>query len=127
MSFPFFLAANSIMPNNCSAPGCRRNYDKDERISVFKLPQTPDQLRHAWFRALHRDDIDKLKVVYICKKHFRDEHVGYTHRVPNGDGSYREIPRSKLKLKEDTVPSILPGLSSILFLTLRNQTQSSVS
>ena len=43
------------------------------------------------------------------REHFRDEDVEYTHRVPNGDGSYREIPRSKLKLKEGTVPSILPG------------------
>ena len=48
----FLLAANFIIPSNCSAPGCRSNYDKDERISVFKLPQTPDQLRHAWLRAL---------------------------------------------------------------------------
>ena len=80
------------MPSNCSSSGCRSNYNKDERIPVLKLPQTPDQLRHAWLRALHRDDIDKLKVVYVCVKHFRDEDVEYTHRVPNGDVSYQEIP-----------------------------------
>ena len=89
-------------------PCCRSNYDRDERIPVFKLSQKPNQLRHAWLRALNRDDIDKLKVVYVCVNHFRDEDVEYTHIVPNGDGSYREI-RSKLKLKEGTVPSVLPG------------------
>ena len=97
------------MPSNCSDPGCRSNYDKDERIPAFKLPQTPDQLRHACIRALHRDDIDKLKVVNIFVKHCRDEDVEYMHRVSNGDGSYQEIPRSKLKLKEGTVSYILPG------------------
>ena len=101
------------MPSNCSAPGCRSNYDQDEHIPVFKLTQTPDQLRHAWLRVLHKDDIDKLKVVYVCVKHFRDEDVEYFHRVPNGYGSFREIPRSKLKLKEGKVlSSILPGCPS---------------
>ena len=54
------------MPNNCSAPGCRSNYDPTDRIPVFKMPEKPDKLKHAWFRALHRDDIDELKVVYVC-------------------------------------------------------------
>ena len=31
------------------------------------------------------------------------------HRVPNGGGSYREMPRSRPKLKEGAVPAILPG------------------
>ena len=30
------------------------------------MPEKPDELKHAWFRALHRDDIDELKVVYVC-------------------------------------------------------------
>ena len=103
--FPFTLAI--IMPNNCSAPGCKSNYDPTDRIPVFKMPQKPDELRHAWLRALHRDDIDVLKVVCVCSKHFRGDEVKTTHKVPNGDGSYREIPRKRLKLK--AVPTILPG------------------
>ena len=98
MSIPFFLlAANYIMPCNCSPPGCKSNYDKDVRIPVFKLPQIPDQLRHAWLRTLHRDYLDKLKVVCVCVKYFRDE-VEFTHRVPNGDMSYRKIPRRRYGL-----------------------------
>ena len=78
-------------------------------MHVFKLPLKPDQLRHAWLRALHREDIEDLKVVNVCVKHFREGDIEYTHKVPNGDGTYREIPRSHLKLKEDSVPALLPG------------------
>ena len=53
------------MPSRCSAPGCRSNYDDDERIPVFKMLHKPDELRHAWIRALHRDDIHELKTVLI--------------------------------------------------------------
>ena len=97
------------MPNNCSAPGCRSNYDPNDRIPVFKMPLKPDELKHAWLRALHREDVDELKVMYVCSKHFREEDVEYMHRVPNGDVSYREMPRSRPKLKEGAVPAILPG------------------
>ena len=58
---------------------------------------------------LHRDDIDELKVVYLCSKHFREDEVETTHKVPNGDGSYREKPRNRPKLKDGAVPTILPG------------------
>ena len=97
------------MPNNCSAPGCKSNYDPTDRIPVFKMPQKPDELRHAWLRVLHRDDINELKVVYVCSKHFTEDEVETTHKVPNGDGSYREIPRNRPKLKDGAVPTILPG------------------
>ena len=97
------------MPNNCSAPGCRSNYDPTDRIPVFKMPEKPDELKHALLRALHRDDIDELKVVYVCSKHFREGEAETTHKVPNGDGSYREILRSRPKLKDGAVPTILPG------------------
>ena len=44
------------------APGCKSNYYKDEHVPVFKLPLKPDQLRHAWLQALHREDIEDLKL-----------------------------------------------------------------
>ena len=101
------------MPNACSAPGCSTsNYNPTDRMPVFTMPQKPDQLRHAWLRALHREDRDYLKVVYVFSKHFRKDEIETTHRVPNGDGSYREIPRSRPKLKDGTVPTILPGCPS---------------
>ena len=100
------------MPNCCSAPGCMSNYDPNDAIPVFKMPQKPDELRHAWLRALHRDDIDELKIVYVCSKHFGDNEVETTHKVPNGDGSYREIPRSRPNLRDGAVTTLLPGCPS---------------
>ena len=51
---------------NWYAPGCSDNYTPEDRVQVFKLPDGPPELRHAWIRALHRDDISDLKIVYVC-------------------------------------------------------------
>ena len=50
------------MPNTCSAPGCKSNYNPEDRIPVFRMPQQPDELRQSWIRALHREDLDNLKL-----------------------------------------------------------------
>ena len=69
------------MPN-CSAPSCRGNYTPEDRVPVFKLPDGPPELRHAWIRALHRDDIADIKTVYVCAKHFQKEDIQYFTRYP---------------------------------------------
>ena len=99
------------MPN-CSAPGCRGNYTPEDRVPVFKLPDGPPELRHAWIRALHRDDISDLKMVYVCAKHFQKEDIQYFHTVPRGDGTSYEVPRGRPKLNPSAVPSLLPGCPS---------------
>lgn len=100
------------MPSPCSAPGCTSNYYPDDRVHIFRLPENPPELKRAWIRALHREDIDRLKVVNVCIKHFREEDVEYFHEVPNGDGTFTSVPRDKLKLKEGAIPSLLPGCPS---------------
>ena len=50
------------MPN-CSALGCKGNYTPEEPVPVFKLPEGPPEIRHAWICALHREDIANLKNV----------------------------------------------------------------
>ena len=109
------------MPSRCSAPGCRSNYDDDERIPVFKMPHKPDELRHSWIRALHRDYIHELKDVYVCSLHFKEEEIERTYKVPNGDGTFREMPRKYLKLKEGAVPSILSGCPNYYYSQTTNK------
>ena len=87
------------MPNICAVFGCKINYNDDHRVPVFKLPTKPDDLRHRWLQVLRRDDLQSFKGVYVCVNHFRQEDVEYTHKVPNGDGTYREIPRVNPKAK----------------------------
>ena len=76
------------MPSSCSASGCRSNYDSDDRIPIFTMPENPPELKQAWMRALRRDDISDLKAVKVCAKHFRDDDIEVVHKVPNGDGTF---------------------------------------
>ena len=81
------------------------------------MPEHPPELRQAWIRALHRDNIDNLKVVNVCVKHFREEDVEVSHKLSNGDGTFTEIPRAEPKLIDCAVPCLLPGCSSYYSLT----------
>ena len=49
----------------------------------------------------------------MCVKHFREDYIEYTHKVPNGDGSFLEIARINPRLKEGAIPAFLPGHPSI--------------
>ena len=62
------------MPNKCSAPGCRSNYDDESYTPVFKLPQNNGMVQEC-LHVLHRVGISDLKCVYVCAKHFRPEDV----------------------------------------------------
>ena len=97
------------MPSSCSAPGCKSNYRRRDRIPIFKRPEYPPQLKQAWTQAIHRVDIEELKVVYVCIKHFLEGDIEFNHKVPRGDGTYTEIPRISPKLKQGTVPCLFPG------------------
>ena len=107
-------------------PGCKSNYKHEDRVTLFKMPQKPEQLRHAWVRALRRDDIDELKAVHVCVKHYREEDIKYTHRVPNGDGTFREVPRVSPKLKDGDVPDFSTRVPLLLF-SISYKAKSSVS
>ena len=110
------------MLNSCSAPGCKSNYyESDDWIPVFKMPTNPPELRQAWIRALRRDDIDDVKVVPVCIKHFREEDIEASHQVPKGDGTFTEVPRDRPKLKECAVPCLLPGCPSYYSPTSRTK------
>ncbi|KAI6652429.1 hypothetical protein LOD99_7443 [Oopsacas minuta] len=85
------------------------------------MPENPSELKRAWVRALHREDIDRLKVANVCIKHFREEDVEYFHKVPNGDGTFTSVPRDKLKLKEGAIPCLLPGYPSYYSSTLTSK------
>ncbi|KAI6654424.1 hypothetical protein LOD99_820 [Oopsacas minuta] len=63
---------------------------------LHQVVQKPDEVRHARLRTLHRDDIDELKVVYVCSKHFREDEVKTTHRVPKDKLSRDTRNRPKL-------------------------------
>ena len=54
------------MPNQYSAPGCRSNYRGEPYTPVFKLPNTPPELREQWLKTLHQVNIENLKhITYV--------------------------------------------------------------
>ncbi|KAI6648378.1 hypothetical protein LOD99_8168 [Oopsacas minuta] len=112
LTISLYIAGISLIPSACSAPGCISNYYPDDRVHIFRVPENPPELKQAWIRALHCDNIDRLKVVNVCIKHFREEDVEYIHKVPNGDGTFTSVPRYKLKLKGGAIPCLLPGCPS---------------
>ena len=92
-----------------------------DQVPVFKMSTNPPKLKQAWIRALRRDDVNDMKVVRVCIKHFREEDIETTHRVPKGDEMFMEVPRARLKLKEGAVPCLLPECSSYYSTTSKTK------
>jgi hypothetical protein len=61
------------MPRKCCVTGCRGNYDKENKVKVFRLPQNIEE-RARWMKAISRDNIPDRPDTVVCEKHFP---VGY--------------------------------------------------
>ena len=86
------------MPNTCSAPGCRSNYSGEPYTPVFRLPSN-SELREKWLRALHKDDIEDLKNVFVCSKHFRTEDVITEMDMPQPMAHYKKFLGDKFYMR----------------------------
>ena len=102
------------MPNRCSAPGCRSNYSGETPTPVFKMPNGPPQLVSQWKSFLHRENVEDIKNVHVCLKHFHDEDVETHFLIPQPDGTKLEVKRSMPRLHRDAVPKLLPGCPNYL-------------
>ena len=100
----YWLISYNIMPNKCSAPGCRSNYAGESYTPVFKLPTCPPDLVNQWLRALSREGIEDLKNIYVCAKHFLPEDIETNFSIPQLDGSVLEIQRTIPKLRKTQSP-----------------------
>ena len=59
------------MGNKCRVKGCFTNYQNHDNGAVFKLPEEP-AVKQMWIEFLNRNDIEELKSVFICEKHFEE-------------------------------------------------------
>ena len=100
------------MPNRCSAPGCRSNYDGEPYTPVFRLPVDKDIVQE-WLQSLHREGINDLKNIFVCAKHFRSEDVITEVDITQPDGSITKIKRRPI-LRENACPCFLPNCPSYL-------------
>lgn len=63
-----------MMVNKCGVIGCSTNYLGHSIGAVFRLPKN-EYLRSRWIKFLNRNDIYRLKTVYICVKHFDEKYL----------------------------------------------------
>ncbi|PSN53771.1 hypothetical protein C0J52_06227 [Blattella germanica] len=93
----------------CSVPGCRSNHHKGPYVTVFKFPQD-EETRKAWLEKIPRKYLKVTRNTAVCINHFREEEIVRELRVTRPDGTELVLPRKKMKLKTDAVPSIFPSI-----------------
>ena len=70
-------------------------------------------VREKWLRALHREDIEDLKNISVCSKHFAAQDLITEADMPQPDGSIQKIPRRPI-LCENAIPCLLPNCPKYL-------------
>ena len=75
------------MPRKCCVTGCRGNYDSDNKVRVFRLPQNQEE-RKKWIKSIPRDNTPDKPDTVTCEKHFP---VGYATIVVRGKVGYATI------------------------------------
>ena len=81
---------------------------------MFKLPNTPPELREQWLKSLHRVDIENLKHIYVCLHHFKPEDFITVDKIMQADGNFSERLHERPKLRTTAVPMLLPGCPAYL-------------
>ena len=82
------------MVDKCSAIRCLTNYKGHNTGAVFGLPKE-EYLRLRRITILHRNDVSKLKNIFICEKHFDDRFLNKNRK------------RTRLNINKLPFPSIL--------------------
>ncbi|GBN57736.1 hypothetical protein AVEN_255023-1 [Araneus ventricosus] len=102
------------MSCKCSVPACRGNYDESNKVAVFSFPND-ERLRAKWLHAIPRKDFNITKNSKVCEKHFKDGEVLRNSTFYNEKtGETISAPMKRPKLKENVVPSIIPGCPSYM-------------
>ena len=70
------------------------------------MPKGPPQLVAQWKSFLHRENIEDLKNIHVCLKHFHDEYVETYFSIPQPDGTKLEVKRTMPRLHRDAVPKL---------------------
>ena len=87
------------------------------------MPSGPPQLVTKWKSFLHRENIEDIKNIHVCLKHFHDEDVETYFVIPQPDGTNLEVKRTVPRLHRDAVPKFLPGCPSYLSVLTKTQTR----
>ena len=101
------------MPRSCIAYGCKSGYKKCKtKYQQFSLPRkdkSPER-RKKWIKRVGRDPdtFDPGSTSCVCELHF-DESSFITERQDSDKYRKRSAVLLKKRLREDAIPTILPG------------------
>ena len=105
------------MVNKCCVPGCSSNYASsvnEGRVTCFNFP-SKQELQKQWIKKIPRENLVISKHTVVCVKHFKEEDIVRNDILPGKNGEPDIIiPRKRLKLKSDAVPSLFPNLPAYL-------------
>lgn len=93
--------------------GCFNSpFTKGEQPSLFAVPKD-ENLRKQWERNLHRKDKALDETCSVCELHFELSCItrNFAHII---NGEEVRIPRGKLELLPNAVPTLLPNVPSYL-------------
>lgn len=91
----------------CFVPGCRSGYPSfKETHSLFTAPLDPKRLE-AWSRNIRRKDRTLDHTCVVCDRHFDERFIERTFRTTI-KGEVVEIPRDRVRLSNDAIPTIFP-------------------
>jgi hypothetical protein len=102
------------MPNKCCVPNCSSNYARtilgtsSAYVTMFYFPKD-DETKQKWLKSIRRESFIPTKHSSICVKHFPESCIVRMDRMTRADGSTLELPRKRLKLTKNAVPSIFPN------------------
>ena len=96
------------MGNKCKVKGCKTNYQKHNCGAVFKLPGNPE-IKQRWIKFLNRKDINDLRSVFICEKHFEEKYLKRNQTRTRLDMSMLPVPT--LQSRDDGCGSVSTPLN----------------
>ena len=89
------------MPKKCCVANCNGNYNKDNKVTVFRLPTDKDE-REKWIQAIPRENIPDKADTVVCEQHFPP---GYPTIIKHGKKRPREPPSVFKCVKPSLVPT----------------------
>ncbi|KAG8180952.1 hypothetical protein JTE90_024701 [Oedothorax gibbosus] len=95
------------MVNTCVVPGCRGNYDKNEKVTLFRFPKDKFQLQ-KWVSTIPRENFTPSKHSRVCLRHFKEEEIR-RHTEAFENGQKLSVALQQPRLKDGAVPVIFPG------------------
>ena len=100
------------MVNKCSVPGCTTNHAGKEKGPVFELPEDEEQ-RKIWLRFINEKDVENLKHIFVCWKHFSDDVMNKNEKRCRLIKSLKPVPT--------IVPScqVIPNVSEAVLGTIK--------